>query len=243
MQGGWFIAALCVLLGLSCCHGASVRSGKGSTPLGARINQVECLNGVQTNTTDGINRQGRRSSGSDDQALNALFAGQMQFSLDMFKAVYNASRGSAVPAKGAGDNIFFSPMSVYSALLLAYFGANNRTEDQLSQVLGFRDMDKVGAVQAYKLVKFTRQLMRVAGLVKYDFDIANRMYFDEQEEIRACMKDIFSEDIEMVDFAFKPDDARKSINQWVEDVTRNKIQDFATPDMINGQTRMALVSK
>ena len=98
-------------------------------------------------------------------------------------------------------------------------------------------------MQAYKLVKFTRQLMRVAGLVKYDFDIANRMYFDEKEEVRPCMKDIFSEDIEMVDFAFKPDEARKSINQWVEDVTRNKIQDFATPDMINGQTRMALVSK
>ena len=103
------------------------------------------MNGVQTNTTDGINRQGRRSSGNDDQALNALFAGQMQFSIDMFKAVYNASSrsGSAVPAKGAGENLFFSPMSVYSALLLAYFGSNNRTEDQLSQVLGFKDMDKV----------------------------------------------------------------------------------------------------
>jgi len=241
MQGGWFIAALCVLLNLSNCFGASVRSGKGSSPLGARLNQVECLNGVQTNSTDGANRQARRSSGPDDQALNALFAGQMQFSIDMFKAVYNSSSRS-LPAKGAGDNIFFSPMSVYSALLLAYFGSHNRTEDQLSQALGFKDMDKVGAVQAYKLVKFTRQLMRVAGLVKYDFDIANRMYFDEQEDIRPCMKDIFSEDIEMVNFAFKPEEARKSINQWVEDVTRNKIQDFATPDMINGQTRMALVN-
>lgn len=97
---------------------------------------------MQTNSTEGVNRQARRSSSPDDQALNALFAGQMQFSIDMFKAVYNASSRS-VPAKGAGDNIFFSPMSVYSALLLAYFGSNNRTEDQLSQALGFKDMDKV----------------------------------------------------------------------------------------------------
>lgn len=111
---------------------------------------------MQTNSTDGANRQARRSSGPDDQALNALFAGQMQFSIDMFKAVYNSSSRS-LPAKGAGDNIFFSPMSVYSALLLAYFGSHNRTEDQLSQALGFKDMDKVPYVLSlFYLTRMTR---------------------------------------------------------------------------------------
>lgn len=66
----------------------------------------------------------------------------MQFSIDFFKTVYNNSP-SGVQSKGASENIFFSPMSVYSALLLAYFGANNRTEDQLAEVLGFQNMDKV----------------------------------------------------------------------------------------------------
>lgn len=99
----------------------------------------------------------------------------------------------------------------------------------------------MGAVQAYKLVKFTRQLMRVAGLVKYDFDIANRVYFNEDETLRPCMKDIFSEDVEMLPFAGEPDASRQRINRWVEAVTRNKIQDFASPDVINSNTRMALV--
>lgn len=100
---------------------------------------------------------------------------------------------------------------------------------------------KVGAVQAYKLVKFTRQLMRVAGLVKYDFDIANRLYFNEDENIRTCMKDIFSEDIEKLNFSFQAAEARTKINQWVEDVTRNRIKDLVTPDTINANTRIALV--
>lgn len=103
-------------------------------------------------------------------------------------------------------------------------------------------IQKVGAVQAYKLVKFTRQLMRVAGLVKYDFDIANRVYFNEDEAIRPCMKDIFSEDIETLNFAFQPAEARTVINRWVEDVTRNKIKDLVTPDTINANTRIALVN-
>lgn len=101
---------------------------------------------------------------------------------------------------------------------------------------------QVGAVQAYKLVKFTRQLMRVAGLVKYDFDIANRMYFNEDENIRPCMKDVFNEDIQMLDFASQPADARAKINQWVEGVTRNRIKDLVTPDTVNSNTRIALVN-
>lgn len=96
-------------------------------------------------------------------------------------------------------------------------------------------------MQAYKLVKFTRQLMRVAGLVKYDFDIANRLYFNEDESIRSCMKDIFEEDMEMLNFASQSEEARVRINQWVEDITRTKIKDIATPETINSNTRIALV--
>jgi hypothetical protein len=106
----------------------------------------------------------------------------------------------------------------------------------------FSFASQVGAVQAYKLVKFTRQLMRVAGLVKYDFDIANRLYFNEDENVRSCIKDIFNEDIEMLNFSFQPVEARTRINQWVEDVTNNKIKDLVTADTINANTRIALVT-
>lgn len=95
-------------------------------------------NGSESNAT-----LARRSPNQDDKALTALFAGQMQFSLNFFKKVF-ATTQSEVQSKGASENLFFSPMSIYSALLLAYFGANNRTEDQLTDVLGFQNMDKVG---------------------------------------------------------------------------------------------------
>ncbi len=83
--------------------------------------------------------------------------------------------------------------------------------------------------------------MRVAGLVTYEFEIANRVYFDKEENVRQCMKEILSEDLEMLDFSFKPDESRNWINRWVENITHNRIKDFATPDVINSNTRMALV--
>jgi serine protease inhibitor len=95
-------------------------------------------NGSESNAT-----LTRRSSNQDDKALTALFAGQMQFSLNFFKKVFAATQ-SDVQSKSASENLFFSPMSIYSALLLAYFGANNRTEDQLTEILGLQNMDKVG---------------------------------------------------------------------------------------------------
>lgn len=104
-------------------------------------------------------------------------------------------------------------------------------------------LQQIGVVQAYKLVKFTRQLMRVAGLVKYDFDIANRVYFNKDENVRECMKDIFGEEVEMLDFFAQSEEARQKINQWVEDITHDKIKEFATSDAINGRTRMALVNR
>ena len=74
----------------------------------------------------------------------------MQFSLDLFKTVFNNNQ-PGVQSKSTSENIFFSPMSIYSALLLAYFGANNRTEDQLAHVLGFQEMDKVNVTGVFLL--------------------------------------------------------------------------------------------
>lgn len=114
---------------------------------------MECLAGNVTavNGTSNSTRAGRRSSGPDDKALTALFAGQMQFSVDLFKTVYNTAKLTSVHNNNKTENIFLSPMSVYSALLLAYFGSSNRTEEQLAQVLGFRDMDKVSKTDGVRV--------------------------------------------------------------------------------------------
>lgn len=159
MAHKWIVCAgLFIVSTIPASHAASVRSVKGTSPQSrhasqvfdiripfelvnqSRCFQVECLAPIGSNLT--VSSQ--RRSVDQDKALTTLFAGQMEFSLDLFKAMVESGQTSTGHLKkGASGNVFFSPMSVYSALLLAYFGSSNRTEAQLADVLGFRDVDKV----------------------------------------------------------------------------------------------------
>ena len=73
----------------------------------------------------------------EDLLSLAAFSGQADFSVRLFQATYGAS---ATPAT---SNVFLSPVSVYYALLLAYFGARAQTQAQIATVLGLNDTDKV----------------------------------------------------------------------------------------------------
>jgi len=224
------------LMVFSLVGGISVGTSRSST-LGSEIQQMRCMG--SNATTDAVNsREGRKLDNLDNEAVGVLYAGQLAFSLDLFKLIH---KDHSIEDKNS-ENVFVSPMSIYSALLLTYFGSRNRTEQQLAGVLGIQDVDKVRITQAYKLTKFTRALMRVAGLVKYDLEIANRLYFNSAEEVHQCMKDIFDEELEVVDFAADSAAARERINAWVNDLTRGHIRELVSPDTVNTNTRMALVN-
>ena len=63
-------------------------------------------------------------------ARTSLYRNQLDFTLNLFNII-----NKAVP----DDNIFFSPFSVYHALLLAYFAAGGQTEKSLKQSLRISD--------------------------------------------------------------------------------------------------------
>lgn len=60
----------------------------------------------------------------------SLYRGQLEFTLHLFNEI-----NKKVP----DDNIFFSPFSVYHALLLGYFGAGGQTEQSLKRSLKIAD--------------------------------------------------------------------------------------------------------
>lgn len=67
-------------------------------------------------------------SATDPQSISAKLAkSRLQFSIDFTKNVLKRSK--------AGANVFFSPHSVYQALMLALFISNNHTENSLKTVL------------------------------------------------------------------------------------------------------------
>lgn len=78
-----------------------------------------------------------------------LYTGEQKFTLNMLRAI-----NQTVPR----DNVFFSPYSTYHALLLAYFGAQGQTEQELREVLELGwAKNKWDVFQAYHSEKSSRQ--------------------------------------------------------------------------------------
>lgn len=59
---------------------------------------------------------------------------------------------------------------------------------------------------------------------------------------RSCMKDLFHEEVEALDFHADPEAARLEINRWVADVTKNQIKDILQPGTIDTDTQLALAN-
>lgn len=103
-----------------------------------------------------------------------LYAGEQEFSLNLLEQINQIS---------SQENVFFSPYSVYHALLLAYFGATNQTEQSLRNVLKIDwTENKFDVMQAYRLEKTMRN--KRAKNSSVEFRSADRLYFDNSVRVK-----------------------------------------------------------
>lgn len=88
---------------------------------------------------------------TDPEARLALFYGQQQFALSMLQSV-----NSLTPQA----NIFFSPFSVYNAMLLAYFVASNHTEQAIKKAIFLPDK-QVCILAVRKVKRFSHKTLKL----------------------------------------------------------------------------------
>lgn len=124
-----------------------------------------------------------------------LYSGEQEFTLSLLEQVNRIS---------STENVFFSPYSVFHALLLgetfenvihtvryvieltpptAYFGSTNQTEQSLRNVLKLNWTEsKFDVMQAYRLEKNMR--IKRAKNSSVDFRSADRLYFDKTVRVK-----------------------------------------------------------
>lgn len=171
---------------------------------------------------------------TSQDARQALIHGQHEFSLSMLNTVNAQSQGS---------NIFFSPFSVYQAMLLAYFVSANQTEGSLKRTLFLPEsQDKLSTIQAYRLEKYFQKMRAVNGSSSYELSSANRLFVSPAQRIRDCMQMLFNEEVESLDFARDPDAAASRINSWVAAITKNNILDLIPAGRLSGNTQLVLAN-
>uniref|UniRef100_A0A668AQB4 Leukocyte elastase inhibitor n=1 Tax=Myripristis murdjan TaxID=586833 RepID=A0A668AQB4_9TELE len=136
------------------------------------------------------------------------------------------------------SNVFYSPLSISSALAMVMLGARANTATQMSECLKAQDDVHV------KFSKLMKELNKAGA--PYSLSLANRLYGDQSyqfvEGFLADTKKHYDAELESVDFKTSAETARININNWVEKQTQDKIKDLLAPGVVDSMTRLVLVN-
>lgn len=162
-----------------------------------------------------------------------LYKGLTIFTASFLKAMHEAN---------PNENLFFSPFSLYHALLLAYFGAGNQTEKSLKQVLQLQwAQSKAEVFEGYKYENNHRHYYHHAD-APVQFSSVDRFYFDKSVELNPCVGDVIVDGTDHVDFRNDPQAAVKKINNFVSNVTKGNIPNLLSPADITQSTKIVLAN-
>lgn len=118
------------------------------------------------------------------------------------------------------DNVFTSPVSVHLALEMTYMGAEGETEKEMKDVL------KIGGLEKCESAALANRLMDQLGRIPdSNVDLANSIWAREGLPFKKVFleigEDFFGARVSELDFSSPQ--AVKTINGWVSDNTRGKI--------------------
>lgn len=161
-----------------------------------------------------------------------LYLGQRNFTVSLLKSLQEAT---------PNESLFFSPHSTYHALLLAYFGARGETEESLKDLLKLDwAASKADVSEAYHLEQKLRT--KRAENQSVEFHTVDKIFVSKETELRECLQKQFDENISKLDFVRDPEGSRKTINEFVEEVTRGNIRDLLTPGTLTEETKLVLAN-
>ncbi|XP_029933828.1 leukocyte elastase inhibitor-like isoform X1 [Myripristis murdjan] len=162
-------------------------------------------------------------------ASSPLSEANTAFCLALFKQLDEDKKSS---------NVFYSPLSISSALAMVMLGARANTATQMSECLKAQDDVHV------KFSKLIKELNKAGA--PYSLSLANRLYGDQSyqfvEGFLADTKKHYDAKLKSVDFKASAETARININNWVEKQTQDKIKDLLAPGVVDSMTRLVLVN-
>ncbi|XP_030665938.1 serpin B3 isoform X3 [Nomascus leucogenys] len=178
--------------------------------------------------------------------MNSLREANTKFMFDLFQQF----------RKSPENNIFYSPISITSALGMVLLGAKDNTAKQIEKVLHFDHVtenttekaatyhvDRSGNVH-HQFQKLLTELNKSTDA--YELKIANKLFGEKTyqflQEYLDAIKKFYQTSVESVDFAHAPEESRKKINSWVESQTNEKIKNLIPDGIIDNITTLVLVN-
>ena len=142
-------------------------------------------------------------------------------------------------------NIFFSPLSIFTAFGMLKAGARGKTEKQMEQVMNW---DQLKSEEGHSGIQNLLRDVFAPLSAENTISVANKVWMQKYFCLETCQKfvkvleDKYSAALEELNFAGKPEDSRKAINKWIEDKTNRKIKDLMPPGSVLSDTRFVLTN-
>ena len=160
-----------------------------------------------------------------------------EFALDLFAQLAQKDQG----------NLFFSPHSIHAALGMTLAGARNNTAKEMADVMHLTGgQAEINAAYLASLAALEPKKTYDGKQLTYELHVANALFGQKGYPFNPQYKDLlvshFKAGLFDADFANATEAARKQINGWVEQQTKDKIRDLIRPGMLMPDNRAVLVN-
>ncbi len=146
-------------------------------------------------------------------------------------------------------NLFYSPHSISVALGMTYAGARGGTETEMAQALSFQlpQPDLHPAFNQLDLALSSRgQGASGADGQPFRLRVRNALFAQEGFELLPDFLDAlavnYGAGVSLLDFIEATEEARRTINEWVEDVTEGRIPELIPPGILTANTVLVLTN-
>jgi len=170
-------------------------------------------------------------SGATPEGIINVVNASNQFALDFYFKIKDDEKG----------NIFYSPYSISTALAMTYEGARGKTADEIQSVFHFPKDD---ATRRSSVAAIYNGLNKKDA--KYRLHTANALWVQKGYQLLSeytnRVEKYYAGKATNVDFVRATEQARQTINNWVENKTDNKIKDLFPQGSLNLFTRLVLTN-
>jgi len=170
----------------------------------------------------------------DAQAVKAAAEANNAFALALYQQLAESD-----------GNLFYSPYSIYTALMMTYAGAAGQTAEQMKQALEITlpEGEAHAALNALNLTLKNNSMFE--GAPVFSFNVANQLWgqkdFAFNEQFLNTLSAYYDANLKTVDFR-DSENARALINLWVAAQTNDKIKDLIPEGVLNALTRLVLTN-
>ena len=159
-----------------------------------------------------------------------------KFTMDLYQALRNDE-------KFTNRNIFYSPSSLSTALAMTFMGARGDTAKQMSEALHWEAMT---SDQLHDQQRHFLDALQESNDEGNELLAANRLFVQKsltiEQEFLEGTKRFYNAEMALTDYQKDPEGARKEVNDWVENKTKENIKNLIPEGMFNSRTLLTLVN-